>query len=226
MPGRNPSKRESFEGAVLCLENARRLLKASELSAKDSYGPATSLAVFSGEEAVKGNTYLLKWIGLDKHNRKVVHKLLISSHQLRHETSLAVDGVADLVSGNFSNLAENTEAWQTAEEAKQSGFYVDFGDEGWETPNEVTKAEYRTYHEAAERRITGLDQSISWLEELDEQEVELLTNLGDKIANRMREWQNEYDEKDMEDPTAALSDLAQRLLPLLYEWYSKMKEDS
>lgn len=226
MSDRNPSKRESFEGATLCLENARRLLNASTVIAQDSYGPATSLAVLSGEEAVKGTTYLLKWIGFEKHDRKVFHKLLSSSHQLRHETSLAVDGVVDLVSGNLSDLVEDTEAWQNAEDIKQAGFYVDFGNDGWETPRDVTKTEYKNYRQGAEKRIEKLDQAISWIGDMNDQEVDLVTNLGDEIAEQMRKWQSEYDEEEIDNPSVALLDLAQRILPLLPEWASQMKQAS
>jgi AbiV family abortive infection protein len=147
---------EALQGAVLASENAERLYMASAILSREGLiGQATALCVLSFEEGAKSIALTFRSQGVQ--NEDVI-KRCFREHVLKHSIGSNMGSFSTRqlqkmgFNANFNEItfdAAEMEArileWEKiADNLKKRGFYVDYQNGNWVTPNQITKVQWET----------------------------------------------------------------------------------
>jgi AbiV family abortive infection protein len=174
MARRLPTASEAQQGAEAASNNAKDLLTSADLLAEhDLYGPATSMAILSLEEAVKSRALMaIVAVGGTRNfggarmalgfTEDDLRGIIYRSHRTRHIAGFMQDlqGTLFLMiifeqmpSADVQELIlEIARIAIEANESKQRGFYVDLDEatSAWKTPRELGEPGFKRFRNFAE----------------------------------------------------------------------------
>ena len=173
-----PPPEESEQGARLSMQNAHRHAACAELlAAKEFYENAVAHLVLAVEEAAKSLYLWFHSVGVNLSKGGLQQAL--RNHKVRLDiasTALLFAWMRPLHIAKFLHIGPVSEndlqrivadysvsnediAWlKSANNRKQLGLYVDYGDEKWRTPTELTQADY----DQAKPLVDRILKDISW----------------------------------------------------------------
>ena len=129
-----PSKNECYAGFKLSLENSKNFIDDAKLLFKTgSYGHSLSLSMLAMEECGKAGTLLVISDGITELDKELT-KFIFRNHKAKIMTALYNLALSE----NFSK-AEIDYIKSIApqlDSAKQRGFYVDYFNKKWVTPQD------------------------------------------------------------------------------------------
>jgi len=160
MASRLPTADEARVGGRLAILNACNLFESAEATAgRGNFGAAVGLAVLALEEAAKGRALLGYAFALQAgvpfglHDKEFTR--LLNSHASRYRVAFMqrltaaghslLLGIEPRTEDERNQVQRDIEAREwlvAANPEKQRGFYVDFSDDGWSSPSQVTPDEW------------------------------------------------------------------------------------
>ncbi|MBL7857252.1 MAG: AbiV family abortive infection protein [Cyclobacteriaceae bacterium] len=181
----------TYQGIRDCFENANSLYTSAQkiADADKRYGTANSLLVLSGEECVKGYVLLAVYFDIQlefeiepyfrKHSTKhitgkevigmtKVTSLLITAFAKDRKSKLpnSIMDIADLFFGND----QEEKWWDSADDQKKKGFYVDLINGKFSNPSCISLEMYQT----SLRIISRYIRSLSVVESLKPDDYRLI----------------------------------------------------
>ncbi len=151
---------ERLTGSRLAIKNARILLTSAEaLAANRAYGVANSLLIESAEEAVKAGLLAAAGLGSKDAQKNLSAAFVGHKHKhmqglIPHLPDIAAKWIKVLKSTPPKDLPRPGSPavgfdpegiftwWAHAEVTRVAGFYVDFRDGRWQTPEDITAEDY------------------------------------------------------------------------------------
>jgi AbiV family abortive infection protein len=156
------SKEQLFEGFALCRENARVHMSCAQLMFdKKRYGIANSHLILGAEEAIKAALLLAKHFNIDPQIKSITP--YFRRHEVKHAKGKKMDegykiiipiinGIRALIEKDGLSLFKNVfrliipnesqEWWDGANEQKNKGFYLDYSDGHWQSPQSFSAENY------------------------------------------------------------------------------------
>lgn len=167
---------ELFEGFRLCRANARQIFSAANTVATDSPGLANSLMILCAEECVKCFVLFAVCSAIPV---PFLIKPIFSNHGAKHVTGKELHGIVRIISNVLALFApggrgrsivalaremagsnRDEEAWwDSANEMKNNGLYIDYRDGGFHTPASISAETFRESRQIVARFITLIDKT-------------------------------------------------------------------
>lgn len=169
-------KNEIFDGIKLCRLNTQNLFNSAIQVGADNYGLANSLLILCSEECIKCFVLLSVALGVP-----VPFEIpqIFSSHQAKHVTGKELHGfvraftfflgllskkrsqkIESILGLAFEFFGDNREIewWDKANYLKNDGLYVDFRNNKFRRPQEISEQTYVTSKEIVNRLLALLEK--------------------------------------------------------------------
>jgi len=160
------NKETAIKGFILLSENANdHFDTAKSLAKKGKYGLAVSHLVLSAEESIKAMYFAMQFFDTDIDN--ITLKELFSAHKAKHRKiqignkiikEIITEFLDEVSKGDkdikedFKEIktsikASNYKIFNEANNIKNKGFYVDYINNNFFSPNQIKEEEYKTFYQ-------------------------------------------------------------------------------